>query len=672
MTNEQIPTICLNMIVKNESNIILRALESALPIIDCYSILDTGSTDNTVELIKSYFESKCVPGKIVYEPFKNFEHNRNVALKSCNYMSNYILLIDADMILDIRNFKKTDLTSNSYFVLQGSEDFHYNNLRIIKNNGLYSYSGVTHEYLNTPPGTHINTLDKTKLFIKDIGDGSNKKTKYERDIALLLKGIEEEPQNQERYHFYLANSYFDLGKFEEAIEIYKKRITYKGFEQEVWYSYYRIGLCYKSLNQMEKAIYSWLEGYDFFPARLENLYEIVNHYRIIGKHKVCMHFYDLCRKLMKKIKDKDSYLFLSNDVYTYRLEYEYSIIACYVGVFNINPQIITVLNHCNDNNITSNVLSNMKYYKDTLKPAQKIELSDTIKYSINGTLRNFYSSSSTIIKSSNASNKSYYIMNIRYVNYKITDSGSYLDCDDYIITINKYVEMTKDFQITKEVLIGVEFNGKRYIGIEDVRIFNDRENKLIMMGTGLHENGKLGILIGDYDFNKPRLEGCEIEASFTKSECEKNWVFVSLVEVSSGVREDYILYKWYPLLLCSVNANKKVLDIAKINENMPKIFKLARGSTNGCPFRNEIWFVVHIVSYESPRHYYHMLVVFDDAMTLLRYSAPFKFEGEPIEYCLGLIVEEERVIITSSIWDRSTNIVVYDKKYIDDKLVYFR
>ena len=177
------------MIVKNESKIITRLFDSVLPIISCYCICDTGSTDNTKEIIKSYFESKHIPGRIVNEPFKNFAHNRNVALQSCMYMSDYILLLDADMILDIRNFKKSDLKSDCYFILQGSEAFHYNNVRIVRNNELYSYTGVTHEYVNSPPGTSIGVLDKTKLFINDIGDGGAKSDKYERDIKLLLKGI---------------------------------------------------------------------------------------------------------------------------------------------------------------------------------------------------------------------------------------------------------------------------------------------------------------------------------------------------------------------------------------------------------------------------------------------------------------------------------------------------
>ena len=86
-----------------------------------------------------------------------------------------------------------------------------------------------------------------------------------------------------------------------------------------------------------------------------------------------------------------------------------------------------------------------------------------------------------------------------------------------------------------------------------------------------------------------------------------------------------------------------------------------RGSTPGFSYNNEIWFNSHLVSYETPRHYYHIVAVFDKEMNYKRNSPPFKFEGEPIEYCLGLVVEEERIICTYSTWDGTTKLVVYDK-----------
>jgi len=59
-----LPTLCLNMIVKNESQIITRFLESVSTIIDSYCICDTGSTDETIQLITDFFSTRSIPGKI--------------------------------------------------------------------------------------------------------------------------------------------------------------------------------------------------------------------------------------------------------------------------------------------------------------------------------------------------------------------------------------------------------------------------------------------------------------------------------------------------------------------------------------------------------------------------------------------------------------------------------
>ena len=76
------PTLCLNMIVKNESKIIRRLLKSTLKWIDSYCICDTGSTDNTVEISETFYKENNIQGKIVYEPFQDFGYNRSFALKT--------------------------------------------------------------------------------------------------------------------------------------------------------------------------------------------------------------------------------------------------------------------------------------------------------------------------------------------------------------------------------------------------------------------------------------------------------------------------------------------------------------------------------------------------------------------------------------------------------------
>ena len=688
--NPSPPTLCLNMIVKNESKIITRLFDSVLSVIDCYCICDTGSTDNTVELITTYFKQKNIPGKVVVEPFKNFCYNRNFALNACKGMSDFILLLDADMILEVNGFKKNMLNlADCFCILQGNESFFYQNTRIVRNNGLYSYCGVTHEYINTPPNNISYLFEKNDIFIRDVGDGGAKHDKFERDIRLLTEGIQAEPNNV-RYYFYLANSYYDNRQFEKAIEIYKKRISLGDWKEEVWYSYYRIGLCYKELGNNAEAFNYWMEGYNYYPDRLEGIYEMIKHYRVVGKYKLAEVFYEIAKKILDKNYNRSGYLFLHNDIYASKIYYEYSILAYYFGITNINDEVVKIFNNSNDGSEINSLLQNMKFYKDVLTKTNTIVLDNKFIKNINNEDITLISSSSCLIP--NNTNDGY-LINIRYVNYYITENGSYINCDKNIITANKYIEYDKEFNIKNQKMFDLVFDNRQYIGVEDVRIFNDVDtNKIIFIGTGFHQNNKLGVVTGDYNIENEELNYREITQTFNNSYCEKNWIFIDYNETSNATSgSTHIIYDWSPLKICKINSNNE-LDVI-ITKEMPALFSRARGSTCGFKYYKkinenndgnknnngnitidvldtEIWFVTHIVSYDSPRHYYHVIAVFDANMKLLRYSAPFKFEGESIEYCLSIVVEDDRVLMNYSTWDRTTRIGIYDKKYIDSIVKY--
>jgi glycosyltransferase involved in cell wall biosynthesis len=676
LNNTEKPTLCLNMIVKNESRIIKRLFDSVLPIIDTFCICDTGSTDNTIEIIQEYFKEKGISGKIINEPFKNFCYNRNFALQASLGLSDYLLFLDADMIIELNNFDKSLLSrGDSFSIIQGNESFYYQNLRIVKNNGLYKYIGVTHEYIDRPHNDISFALDKKEIFIRDIGDGGSKNDKFERDIKLLLDGIKEEPNN-DRYHFYLANSYHDIGRFGEAINVYKKRIQLGGWKEEVWYSYYRIGLCFKNMDKFADALYYWLEGYDYYPERLEGIYEIIKHYRIIGKPKLCLKFYNIAKEILDKNENRDSYLFLHNYIYLYHIYYEYIFFAAYNNIKQIDNEIITVFNKSRNILELNNLLFNMKYYKQILQKKFLYNFDSNILFEINGENNKLLSSSSSLIK--NPINDGY-LLNIRYVNYYIQPDGTYTGCEKYIISVNKFIEFDKNFNIIKQDFMELLFDGRRYIGVEDVKIYYDNyKQKLFYIGTGYHSNNQIGIVSGEYNLTNKQFEINELKQTFKETSCEKNWIFVDYKN------KTHIIYEWHPLRICKLENN--IINIIE-EKNTPQIFSFVRGSSCGYVYNKkigenddgnikidiiekEIWFINHIVSYESPRHYYHIISVFDSNMNLLRYSAPFKFEGEPIEYCLSIVVEDDRVLINYSVWDRTTKIGIYDKKYIDSLLLY--
>ena len=188
------------------------------------------------------------------------------------------------------------------------------NIRLVKINNNISYVGATHEYLNTPVNFKSKTFDVEDVFINDIGDGSNKDNKYDRDISILEKEILENPDNVRSY-FYLANSYYDIGKYDKAIKNYKIRIAKGGWFEEVFYSMYRIGSCYFNLKKYEKGLLKFMNAYQINPTRAEPLYEMIKYYRINKHHELANIFFKHTIDMPHPNKEA---LFVISDIYNYK------------------------------------------------------------------------------------------------------------------------------------------------------------------------------------------------------------------------------------------------------------------------------------------------------------------------------------------------------------------
>lgn len=96
-------TIGLSMIVKDEASVIERCLERVAPLVDYVLIADTGSSDDTVERIEAFLQSRNIPGHVVRHTWANFAHNRTLALREMQARKeiDYVFTIDADELLEI-------------------------------------------------------------------------------------------------------------------------------------------------------------------------------------------------------------------------------------------------------------------------------------------------------------------------------------------------------------------------------------------------------------------------------------------------------------------------------------------------------------------------------------------------------------------------------------------
>ena len=652
VTEKKAPTICLNMIVKNESKIITRLLTTVLPIIDTYCICDTGSTDMTKEIIKEFFDMRCIEGKIIEEPFKNFGHNRTVALHAAKEMADYLLFLDADMKLVIDpTFDKSKLTADVYTFAQGSDTFNYFNVRIIKTALNFRCVGSTHEYYDITGPKKEEQLNTIK--INDIGDGGCKEDKFTRDIRLLEEDLKENPKN-ERTYFYLANSYKNAGNLEKAIENYKKRIIIGGWVEENWYSRLELGKCYMKTGKEAEAIKTWLEAYGYHPKRAENLYEIVKHYRIKGQHQLSYIFYKLAKEIPYP---SDNVLFIHKDVYNYLLDYEFSIIAYYIDRnVDMRPIFMKLMNI--DALNMDNLLANYKFYVKTIKKyEQKEVVLNACKEVQEETTDDFKATTPSIIQY-----KDGYLTNVRLVDFTLYLNGSYSYPDGYNVnTKNMALVMDKDFNVTDSHVFAPEFNTEcRIRGLEDVKIIDCGENIGYISTKQSDDVSKFTLKMagGTYDLDFPVLKYDEIDSP-VGAECEKNWgLFIQENKIK-------VVYKWHPLSIYDFDEEKKKMG-ASIEKPTPSLFAKVRGSTNGAIYKDEVWFIGHVVEYGKPRKYYHLFMVLDkDTLELKKYSYLFKFDSNAdVEFCLGLIVEDERIIISYSNKDKTSKIKTYDKKMI--------
>ena len=396
-------TICLNMIVKNESKIIVRMLSSVLPLIDSYCICDTGSTDDTKDIITTFFNNHNIPGKIVSEPFRNFGYNRTFALQQCDGMPNsdYLLLMDADMILkipetlQITQFKRS-LTTDAYNIFQGTHNFMYQNVRLIKNNKNCSYWGVTHEYMKLPQGSVTANIERTQLFINDIGDGGSKSDKYIRDIKLLLQGLEDIPNN-DRYTFYLANSYKDSGQYQNAIDNYKKRIELGGWIQEQYISCLRIYECYTHLKQTENALYYLVKSFLYDKERFECVYELTRYYCQNNMDDVAYVYYSIVKSFYETkylTSSIDGKLFLDISKADFYLPYYMIIVADRVKEAETGIQMYRTIftkKYVETNHFyTRNILFNLQFFIDKVHEDQISEFIQLFKNYIQFLLSNNY------------------------------------------------------------------------------------------------------------------------------------------------------------------------------------------------------------------------------------------------------------------------------------------
>lgn len=655
--------IILMLMIKNESRIIERCITYAIQHVDAVCVLDTGSTDNTVEVCQQVLGKTGKPFKISVDPFKNFGKSRTISFeKTQEFLADlgwpgettYALAVDADMNLVVNSgFKDFKLTANGYTVIQANGHMKYHNTRLMRLGSPWKCTGATHEYWDLG-GTEKVPFEV--MYIDDKNDGGCKSDKFERDVRLLTEEIAENGQNG-RAHFYLAQSLKDLGQFEKAIEMFKKRIEIGGWIEEVHYAYYQIGKCYDHMGKpLEMEL--WMnKAFEFYPRKAEPLYFMTRYFREKSQHFKAYHYYLKGRGIPYP---NDDVLFIENHVYEGLFAYEATILDCYVVGRSKQDSLTDLIGYINKGvpHFVQNVWDNMVYYVEALTNTYKGQYTKLLLKDSD----EFKATSTALIPYSNDSNRRY-LMNVRYVNYDITASGSYvMRCPkNYVKTRNGRIFLNAQYQPTEDVTIMQEDYtryDKNIEGLEDVRVFmHDGRLRFTASSKNATDDERIVIVTGDYNEHSSIMNNTSIIESPRDSGCEKNWIYVpqSSVQNPAGKGKMNFIYGWSPFEIGAVQNGK-----LEIHTTYPScaLFGHCRGSSALVEYGGALWAVTHYVKYVNPRIYSHSVVQFNrETMRPERYTLPFCFRNNKIEYCLGFDIKNDIACFTFSENDTSPGMI---------------
>jgi hypothetical protein len=282
-------TICLVAIVRNESEVIARCLRAIKPFVGTYCITDTGSTDDTIDVIRDTMGDMA--GVVQREPWRDFPHNRTQAIRlaqSCLARGkNFLLFADADEIYHFEDgFTWGSLDKDCYDIEVRYGSLRYRRPVLVKACHDWHYRGVVHEFLSVSSAKTRGVLEKCWIEVRPDGFRSQNPSKFQDDAKLLVEAIAACQQGvdtdlEPRYWFYLAQSHRDCGAREAALEAYKHRAQMVSFDQETYYAMLQVADLMAVLGYPKwDVIQAYLKAHAYRPCRVESLTNLARFCRL--------------------------------------------------------------------------------------------------------------------------------------------------------------------------------------------------------------------------------------------------------------------------------------------------------------------------------------------------------------------------------------------------------
>jgi glycosyltransferase involved in cell wall biosynthesis/Tfp pilus assembly protein PilF len=309
MSQTKNPTISCCMIVKNEEIFLEKCLESIKDYVDEIIIVDTGSTDKTVDIAERYTD------KVYFHPWEgSFSKARNQALSYAT--SDWIFQIDGDEELiegsgeNLRNTVLESGPADAFFVniistySNGKKRARHNFERLFRNNGVIHYEGIVH---NIVKGS--SCIKASKIELMHYGYDVDEKKAYEKFIRtteLLKKQIEENPQDPMPHH-YLSASYIARGMSKEAAD--ESTLAIDLAEQQkndhplyIW-THHIAAMMFFCMGDLERAKEYSLRALKKHPEHLDSFYTLTMIAAERKQWEDVVSYGDSYLKLLKRFED---------------------------------------------------------------------------------------------------------------------------------------------------------------------------------------------------------------------------------------------------------------------------------------------------------------------------------------------------------------------------------
>lgn len=345
--------IAVVLMVKNEEKRIEVSLDSVKNEVDGIILFDTGSSDNTVNVVKKYAKKNNLHFHLIEGIFEDFSTSRNKMLEYADsLLYDYLILFDCNDELKIdptgtggalqaQHEEGVEISTLKDFLLNEKDadaflmhqkwyigpgyNLDYYNIKIIKPNLGFKYIGSVHEYIETPDGANIKKLGENVIIFQDRAADNDGKTfsRWEKDLILLKKDLKKNSDDG-RTQYYLAQTLDGLGRKEEAFECYKLRaFNSSGFYEERFLSFMNCG--HIASDQYEKIKW-FLQAFEIH-NRAEPLVEIAKIYRIQNQFYLS---YIFAKPACELAYPSECLLNVNNKCYSHDRWHELSIVCYYL------------------------------------------------------------------------------------------------------------------------------------------------------------------------------------------------------------------------------------------------------------------------------------------------------------------------------------------------------